>query len=85
MSSWVLSSSSLIYEMDRRQKIGEKEKLNIDASESALSRAVMYLFRANVTGGDSKQPRAFGSEVFRARERQTQLQTSMRKPLKWLT
>jgi hypothetical protein len=32
-----------------------------------------------------KQPRAFGSEVLKARDRHKQLQTSMRKPLKWLT
>lgn len=65
--------------------MGEKEKLNNVASDIWVSILVTYLLKVCVTLGATRQARAFGSEVLNARDRQRQLQTSMRKPLKWLT
>ncbi len=71
--------------MAKRQNTGEKEKLKSVASDICVSTLVTYLLKVWVTAGAIKQARAFGSEVLKARDRQRQLQTSMRKPLKWLT
>jgi hypothetical protein len=71
--------------MARRQKTGEKEKLNSVARDIDVSILATYLLKIWVTAGAIKQARAFGSELLKARDLQRQLQTSMRKPLKWLT
>jgi hypothetical protein len=53
-----------------------------DVDESILATCLLKIW---VTAVSIKQARAFGSELLKARDLQRQLQTSIRKPLKWLT
>jgi hypothetical protein len=68
--------------MARRQKTGEKEKVNSVANDVDESILATCLLKIWVTAVSIKQANAFGSEPLKARDLQRQLQTSIRKPLK---
>ena len=68
-----------------RQYTGENERLNKVGNDIDVSNLDTSIVKLAVTDAGSKQPWAFMSAVLKARDRQIQLQISMRYPLNLLT